>query len=175
MTSPFSRAASAYASVGLESRAAGSGSHELVIMLFEGLLERISLAKVAIEARDVAGKVKRIDKALQILNEGLRTHLDVKSGGELAQNLDALYEYCSMRLVQANARNDVAALSEVYGLIEPILEAWKQMRPGSVGSGASVEPPDSLAPRAASASTPGSDKKFFSGFGGFSNHLMAGV
>lgn len=126
MTSSFSKAASAYRSVSLESRVSSSTGHELVSLLFEGFLERLQLAKLAMELGDVGAKVLHFGKAIQILSEGLRTHLDLKSGGELAQNLDALYHYCSMRLVEANMKNDMAMLVEVHGLIEPVAQAWKQ-------------------------------------------------
>ncbi len=126
MTSTFSKAASAYRNVGLESRVSSSSGHELVTLLFEGFLERLQLAKLAIEVGDVSAKVRHFGKAIEILSEGLRTHLDLKAGGELAQNLDALYHYCSMRLLEANIKNDVAMLLEVHGLIEPVAEAWKQ-------------------------------------------------
>lgn len=131
MFTSISRAAAAYQSVSLESRVAGSGAHELVTMLFEGFLERVQLTKLAIEQHDVGLKVKHLNKAIQILSEGLRTHLDTKSGGELAQNLDALYHYCSMRLIDANVKNDVDALAEVQALIEPVAAAWKQNWNGS--------------------------------------------
>ena len=126
MTSSFSKAASAYRSVSLESRVSSSSGHELVSLLFEVFLERVKLAKLAIELGDVNAKVLHFNKALQILSEGLRTHLDMKSGGELAKNLDALYHYCSMLLVEANLKSDVTKLVEVHGLIEPVAQAWKQ-------------------------------------------------
>jgi flagellar protein FliS len=126
MFSTKSRAVAAYGSVSLEARVAGSGSHELVTMLFEGFLERVRFTKIAIGQHDVNAKVKHLNKAIQILSEGLRTHLDTRSGGELAQNLDALYHYCSVRLIDANVKNDVEALDEVHDLIEPVAAAWKQ-------------------------------------------------
>jgi flagellar protein FliS len=67
-----------------------------------------------------------LGKALQILSEGLRTHLDLKSGGELAKNLDVLYHYCSLRLTEANLKSDIAMLVEVHDLIDSVAQAWKQ-------------------------------------------------
>jgi flagellar protein FliS len=124
-----SRAASAYQAVSLESRVASSSSHELVTLLFEGFLERVQLASRAIEQKDITAKIRYIDKAIQILSEGLRTHLDLKSGGELAQNLDNLYGYCIVHLVEANLHNDTKILAHVLRLIEPVALAWKQNKP----------------------------------------------
>lgn len=116
--------AAAYASMGYESRATDKG--EIVNMLYEGLLERLQLTKAAMEKRDILNKVRHMNVALQILNEGLRTHLDMKSGGELAENLDQLYAYCGVRLLQANVKGDVSALDEVMQLIHTVADAWKQ-------------------------------------------------
>jgi flagellar protein FliS len=123
------RSARAYASVALDSRADGSGPHEVVMLLFEGLLERIALGRLAIVQRDVNNKIRHLDKALQILGEGLRTHLDTKAGGELALQLDGLYAYCSVQLLHANAHDDTAALDEVHGLIKQVADAWRETRP----------------------------------------------
>lgn len=132
MNNAFKNAASAYRNVGVESKlAAGSGA-ELVSLLFDGMLERLKLAKHAMVAGDVGNKVVQMGKAIQILTEGLRTGLDLKAGGELAHNLDGLYHYCALRLTQANVRNDVAALDEVVDLLEPLAQAWREQ---SVGGG----------------------------------------
>jgi flagellar protein FliS len=131
MTTIQSRAASAYASVNLESRANSSAGVDLVILLMEGVLDRIKLAKLAIGQRDISQKVKHLNKALEIISEGLRAHLDVAAGGEIARNLDDLYAYCSVRLLHANARNDVAALDEISNLLNPLLGAWTAIRGGA--------------------------------------------
>jgi flagellar protein FliS len=130
MTTLQSRAASAYASVGLESRATSSSGVDLVILLIEGVLDRIKLAKTAITQRDVAQKIKHINKALEIISEGLRAHLDMAAGGEIAANLDDLYAYCSVRLLHANSKNDLATLDEVAELLSPLLGAWMTVRSG---------------------------------------------
>jgi flagellar protein FliS len=94
--------------------------------LFEGFLERVKLAKLAMEVGDVNARVRHLGNALQILSEGLRTHLDLKAGGELAKNLDSLYHYCSLRLAEANLKADITMLVEVYDLIDLVAQAWKQ-------------------------------------------------
>ena len=150
------RSARAYATVGVESRADGSGPHEVVLLLFEGLLERIALGKLAIEQRDVPNKIRHLDRALQILGEGLRTHLDLKTGGELAQQLDQLYAYCSVRLLEANIHNDRAALSEVQALLQPIADAWRDSKPNAgLGAAGTASSMGASAPLAAQPSPAG--------------------
>lgn len=65
--------------------------------------------------------------AVRILEEGLKGGLNLQEGGELAGNLLELYNYCVLRLTQANARNDDKALDEVVRLISPLADGWKQI------------------------------------------------
>lgn len=170
-----SRAASAYQAVSLESRVATSSSHELVTLLFEGFLERVQLAGRAMEQKDIAAKVRYIDKAIQIMSEGLRTHLDMKSGGELAQNLDALYGYCIVNLVEANLRNDTRILAHIQRLIEPVAQAWKQNKPGN----STTESDDNSHGKRVLNAVEGGFGEFrrarASGAGAYSNLVFAGV
>ena len=48
-------------------------------------------------------------------------------GGDLAANLLGVYDYCVLRLTQANLRNDDAILQEVSQVIAPIADGWKQI------------------------------------------------
>lgn len=134
-------AASAYQSVGLQTRAASNDQHQLVNMMFEAVLENINKIRGAIHQGDVQLKIKHIDHTIRIIQEGLTTSLDHENGGELAGNLARLYDYAVVRLVQANAKNDVGILLEVADLFTPLLEAWKQMRPdGAALSATEVAP-----------------------------------
>ena len=158
MTTSQARAASAYASVNLESRASAAGGVDLVILLMEGILDRIKLAKTAIAQRDIMQKIKHLNKALEIISEGLRAHLDMQAGGELARNLDDLYAYCSVRLLHANSRNDVAALDEIVALLAPMLSAWVAIRAGGDGQTAVRELTDVT--RALKSTVPGSQRLY---------------
>jgi flagellar secretion chaperone FliS len=149
MTPPSLKAAAAYRNVGLQTRAAQHDQYQLVVMMFEAVLESLVVARGAIEQKDVATKIQKIDKAIRIIQEGLRTSLDLDNGGELAANLANLYEYCVLRLTQANAANSTAMLEEVGNLIKPVAEAWKQLR-----SGAPAETPAPQTTTAAAVAAP---------------------
>lgn len=138
------KGASAYRSVGLETRAQTHDQYELVLMMFETVLESLARARGAIEAGDTPTKLEHIDKVIRIIQEGLRTSLDLENGGELAANLAALYDYSVLRTTQANAANSVPMLHEVTGLLKPVAEAWKQMRNGqAAGESTTGEPSQS--------------------------------
>lgn len=126
-TSVSSRSASAYKRVGVETAVSQANPHQLVTLLFEALLQHINAARGALSRGDIAGKGEQINKAVRIIDEGLKPALNLKQGGELAANLHGLYGYSVMRLTQANMGNDDAALVEVSRVIEPLMQGWKQI------------------------------------------------
>jgi flagellar protein FliS len=134
MTPSNRRAASAYRSIGIETRAAGHDQHQLVALMYESLLESLNAAIGAMAQRDIASKVSHINKALRILQEGLYANLDLERGGEISANLAAVYDYAGMALTQANMKNDPAKIQEVIAMIKPIAEAWAQIRNDQTGS-----------------------------------------
>ena len=126
-TQRANKSASAYRQVSVETSVDHATPHNLVEMLFDGLLVAVGAARAAMERGDIKAKCKQIVIAVRILEEGLKSALNLEQGGELASNLDRLYGYCVVRLTQANARNDDAALAEVARLIEPLARSWKQI------------------------------------------------
>ena len=100
--------------------------HRLIQMLMEGALEKISTARGMMERDEVAGKGELIGKAISIV-EGLRVSLDKSAGGDIADNLDMLYEYMAHRLLEANLHNKPDYLSEVSEMLSKIKDAWDQI------------------------------------------------
>ena len=121
------RAMSAYRQVGVQSMVDSASPQQLIKMLFDGLLASINAARGAIERGDINEKVRHIDKAVRILQEGLLGALDREKGGELAGNLASLYEYCTTRLTLANARNDASMVDEVAGLVSTVAQGWNEI------------------------------------------------
>ncbi len=115
-----------YKMVGQVGRVDYANQVELVQMLFSALLESMSEAEGHMQRGSVELKCKSIARADKIV-QGLRITLDHERGGELARNLDALYEYVSRRLLHANLRNDVESLQEARGLMADISSAWEML------------------------------------------------
>jgi flagellar protein FliS len=132
------RGVNAYANVGLETGIASASPHKLIVMLYDGALVALLSAKTNIAANNIAAKGTAISKAITIIDNGLRASLDKEAGGEIAANLDALYDYMSRRLLHANLKNDVPAIEEVHRLLSDLREAW-------VAIGDKVEQPASAA------------------------------
>src|SRR3569623_642713 len=97
--------------------------HRLIQLLMEGALDKIKLAKGYMEHQKIPEKVRHINWALSIV-DGLQNSLDMEKGGDIAQHLDALYDYIQRRLILANLDNDPALLDEAAGLLLEIKSAW---------------------------------------------------
>ncbi len=133
------RAIGAYAQVGIETSVVDATPHRLIAMLFDGVRSAIHLAMAAMQRGDVLAKVRAFDKAVSIIGQGLQASLDRERGGEIAGQLDALYDYMLRRLLLASATNDVAILEEVDRLLMPLQEAWAEIgKPGVVAGHLSV-------------------------------------
>lgn len=79
------------------------------------------------ERGDIAEKGRALGKAARILEEGLKAGLNMEQGGELADNLRNLYDFCIIELTSANLHNNEQKLIEVLNVIEPLASAWKEI------------------------------------------------
>jgi len=112
-----------YQSVNNQAQAIEADPHRLIQMLIEGGLTRLAQARGAMERNQTALKGELVGKAIAIIG-GLRQALDVQKGGEIAENLDRLYEYMTTRLMEANLKNDPVILEEVSGLLREVKNGW---------------------------------------------------
>jgi len=115
-----------YSQVQVDAGVESASAHRLVVMLFDGLLERIAQAKGAIQQQDYENKGNKINDAISIVF-GLRDSLDATNGGDLAKNLESLYDYVQRMLMQANLKNDEALLDECAQLIINVSSAWREI------------------------------------------------
>jgi flagellar secretion chaperone FliS len=118
--------ASTYRRVGVESNVASASPHGLIVMLFDAVLETLSLTKAHMECGNIQAKGDAVRKATRLITEGLKASLDSK-GGQLAENLGMLYDYSVAQLMQAHLKNDPVLVDEVINLIKPIADSWKSM------------------------------------------------
>ncbi len=117
----------AYAKIGVESAVMSASQEQLVTMLFDGALSALVRARLFLQDGNLEGKGLSLSKAINIIENGLKSGIDEESGDELTQNLFSLYAYMVRRLLQANLRNDVSAIEEVENLLRNIADAWKEV------------------------------------------------
>lgn len=121
-------ALNAYTNVGIESGVNTADPYKLILLLYQGALLAIASGKNQIMRKEIEAKGKSIGHAITIIEEGLKASLNTEVGGDLAQNLTALYSYMSQRLLNANLNNDLAALDEVSSLLIELRSAWESIR-----------------------------------------------
>lgn len=144
MNSMVRSALTAYSQVGIETNVVDSDPHQLISMLFDGAIAAVATAKSNMLRKDIAAKGAAISKAISLIDQGLKVSLDEKAGGELAQNLKALYEYMCRQLLVANLNNEIALLDEVMRLLSDLKGAWDSIgktSPHPVKTAAAEPPP----------------------------------
>ena len=121
--------ASAYANVGMETGVIAASPHKLIIMLYDGALLATTDSLKYMEEKNIPKKGKSLSHAITIIDNGLRASLDKKVGGEIAENLDALYQYMSQRLILANLKNNPEYILEVQKLLRDLKSSWEAIDP----------------------------------------------
>ncbi|WP_417511945.1 flagellar export chaperone FliS [Methylophaga sp.] len=122
------KAMEGYGRNAIESEVNYASPYRIIQMLMEGALARVATAKGCIARNEIAEKGHQISWCIRII-DGLKTSLDAEKGGEIAENLDSLYDYITRRLLEANVSNDVAVLDEVTKLLEEIKAGWDGIPP----------------------------------------------
>jgi len=125
--------AAQYRAVRSHGLVADASPTRLVQVMFEHILSHLATARGCMlrvannrPLNDVLAKVTAISKANALLAQ-LNATLDMERGGQVAQNLRALYEYMMNRLTLANATNDTVLVAEVAGLVEKIKSGWDRI------------------------------------------------
>ncbi len=98
----------------------------LVQMLMNGALDGMSNARGSIIRKEHEARNNEINWVISVI-DALRGALDFEQGGEIATNLDMLYDYMIRRLFTANVEQDVEALDEVTSLLKEVKTAWDAM------------------------------------------------
>lgn len=127
MNADSTQAMQAYKTVDVDTRVLAASPHQLIMMLFDGALAALAQAKVNMLQRNIPGQGSAISKTITIIDDGLKVSLDEKAGGKLAQDLKALYDYMTLRLMSANLKSDPAILDEVTGLLQEVSSAWREI------------------------------------------------
>jgi len=117
------RCAQHYRNTGLRAKVSEASPHQLIALLLEGACQRIDLAAASLERGDLARKGQAIAGACAIIAH-LGQSLDRSAGGDIADNLSALYDWLLGHLTRANMDNDPAALQDALDVLGGIQSAW---------------------------------------------------
>ncbi len=115
----------AYREIGVKTASQGS----LVVMLYEGAVSHLgeAIALIDEEGRIAPSSIesygRHIQKTTDILSE-LEASLDMDRGGEIAQNLMALYIYFNKQLLENAIKHDRKSLSSVLTMLSQLRDSW---------------------------------------------------
>lgn len=114
-----------YADIGLETQVLGASPERLITLLYLGARAAIGQARIHLQEGRVAERGAAISKAIKIVDEGLKTGLNMEAGGEIAANLARLYDYIVRTLLTANLKADAEQLDIADRLLADLAEAWQ--------------------------------------------------
>ena len=107
-----------------ESQITSTSPEKTVLLLYEGAIGFLKSAITEVEEHgNIPEKAIFMEKTVKILDY-LQSCLNEEKGGDIARNLNKLYDYMSIRLTEANLRNDTAKMKEVLGLLHTIRDGW---------------------------------------------------
>jgi flagellar protein FliS len=113
-----------YRTVDAYGAAAAGDRITLITRLMQGAIDRIATARGHLLRGEFGPKGEQLSRAVAMI-DGLRVALDHQRGGEIAGNLEQLYDYMVRRLTEGNLRNDPRLLDEVADLLNEIRGGWE--------------------------------------------------
>lgn len=119
----MSKGAQQYAKLNKSTAVEEATPHQLIQMLYQGALDNLQQSIGHMERKDYEAKGNTIGRAISILG-GLQGFLDHEKGGDIARNLDSLYDYMMIRLYEATRENSQQKVQEVIGLLKQIKTGW---------------------------------------------------
>ena len=100
--------------------------HQLMLMLFDGAIEAMSMTIGAIQHNKFELRSKQSTRSISIIN-GMRECLDMEAGGDLANNLYSLYSYMAKELFKASFKNDADTVQNIQTMLKDIRESWEKI------------------------------------------------
>jgi flagellar secretion chaperone FliS len=106
-----------------EATVQGASPIELVVRLYEQIIEDLRQAAKAFEQNDIPGRTDRIKHAMVVLGH-LQSPLDFGNGGKVAQDLDHFYNVLRQNLLQVQFHPSKRGLNQQITDLLAVREAW---------------------------------------------------
>ena len=120
---------SAYTAVSLDSQINGATPHQLIVLLYDGAFNAMKRAEIYVQSGNIPRRGEMISRAINIIDNGLRAGLDHEKGGQIAEELESLYEYISRTLLEANVTKSGEKLPHLIALMTEMSETWQAIAP----------------------------------------------
>jgi flagellar protein FliS len=100
---------------------------ELILMLYDECIRSLDKAETAFETIPEPERIEVIGNSLlhaqDIITE-LAVSLDMEKGGEIARNLQRLYDFMVNHLSRANVNKEIKPIQDVRKIMRDLREAW---------------------------------------------------
>ena len=126
-----------YRQIELKARVESASPHQLISLMYSGLLSSLADLRQALESKDLEAKSRSLTKAIGILN-GLHDNLDTSVESEIPHNVGRLYDYMIRRLLDAGRELDESGVAEVTELVLTIKSGWDGIAPQPTEGGLSL-------------------------------------
>ncbi|MBI2890930.1 MAG: flagellar export chaperone FliS [Nitrospirae bacterium] len=97
---------------------------QLILMMYEGAMNHLKMAKEKMVQKDIAEKGKHLTKVISIIS-ALNMALNEEAGGEIAKNLRSLYFFMTRHLTEANIQNSPKHLDDVLKVLNTLYDGWR--------------------------------------------------
>lgn len=98
---------------------------KLIIMLYEGAIKQLRLARMAVESKDMPNANNAFQKAQQIILE-LTMSLDLQY--PIAKDLMNLYDFMTREIMEANINKDATKVEPLIEMLSSLKDAWVQVQ-----------------------------------------------
>lgn len=120
---------STYSDISLESQITGATPHQLIVLLYDGAINAMKRAEIYFQSGNIARRGEMLSRAINIIDNGLRAGLNHEKGGQIATELESLYEYISRTLLEANLNKSGEKLPHLIALMTEMSETWQAIAP----------------------------------------------
>lgn len=135
----YNNAYNAYKDINVKTASQG----RLIVLLYEGAVKQLTLASSffdanqALPVKNIENFGKAVMKAQEIITE-LQVSLDMEKGGEIANNLMALYIFFNKELTDANIKKDKSKIDSTLKMMKDLCESWRQASESSANAPAAT-------------------------------------
>ena len=100
---------------------------QLIIMCYDAAIRDLEEARDMHERRDMDAAYRKIRHAQDIVTE-LLVGLDYERGGDIARNLNRLYNFILRQLIGINSREDAAVYGHLIKILRELRSAWEEIK-----------------------------------------------
>ena len=121
------RVAKIYSDSDAETSVQSLSSGQLIVLIYERIFDNLRLGKHALENGEHG--IDAFTKAHDLIQQGLLACIDFKTGGDIALNLSAIYEWSLREIINARVTNSPQKVQEIIEILMPLYEAWIALAP----------------------------------------------